>query len=97
MLSYQSIGSPVKAFVMDTVMTSACNNQDAACDIQSHISSCRPPGNIVIWSTKGPAQAAFRSIYQSPACHPAAAANIRAVFPPSGLISTTPGTLTLRR
>jgi hypothetical protein len=45
---YHSIGSPVKAFVMDTVMVSACNSQAAACDIMSHMSSCAALGNIVI-------------------------------------------------
>src|SRR5260370_36235900 len=57
--SYQSIGSPVKAFVMDTVMVSACNSQAAACDMMSHMSSCAALGNIVICSINGSLHAAF--------------------------------------
>src|ERR1017187_6256577 len=54
-------------------------------------SSCRALGYIVICSINGSVHAAFRSTYQSPACHSGAAANMRAVLPPSGLISITPG------
>src|SRR5882724_7075577 len=95
--SYQSIGSPVKAFVIDTVMVSACNSPAAACDIMSHMSSFAALGNAVSCSMNGSAHAALRLRNQSPACHSAAAENIRAVFPPWGLISITPGMLTLRR
>jgi sulfurtransferase TusA-like protein len=73
------------------------SSQLAACDIASAISSCAALGNMVIWSMKGSVHAAFRSTYQSPACHSGAAANIRAIFPPSGLISITPGMLTFSR
>ena len=56
-----------------------------------------PLGKVVSCSIKGSVHAACLSTNQSPACHSAAAANIRAVFPPSGLMSITPGTLAFRR
>lgn len=73
-----------------TVGMSLRNSHAAACVIMSAWSSCRPFGNVVICSMNGSVQAAFRSTYQSPACHSGAAANMRAVLPPSGLISITP-------
>ena len=51
----------------------------------------------MICSRNGSVHAAFRSTYQSPACHSGAAATIRAVLPPCGLISITPGTFIFSR
>ena len=80
-----------------TVLTTLWSSHAAACVIMSAMSSCAALGNIVICWMNGSVHAAFRSTYQSPACHSGAAANMRATFPPCGLIPTTPGTFSFRR
>ena len=80
-----------------TVLTTLCSSHAAACVIMSAMSSCAALGNIVICWMNGSVHAAFRSTYQSPACHSGAAANMRAIFPPCGLIPITPGTFSFSR
>ena len=69
-----------------TVGMSPRNSHAEACVIMSAWSSYRAFGNIVTCSINGSVHAAFRSTYQSPACHSGAAANMRAVLPPTGPI-----------
>src|SRR5438477_5926511 len=73
------------------------SNQQAACDIASAMSSFGELGKPVICSMNGSAHEESRLTYQLPASHSAAAANKRAVLPPSGFTPITPGTVNLRR